>query len=124
MTEEHDQATADIGELNVWQRHRFLLMVFAAIGVSLVMVGIATSLYSNSPAIEIDLSRPAYQSVRDQAGKNMPATTFSSTGTLDAKVLKDFRTMYTEQYDKVVGASSFGSNALSDQALELPAIQN
>lgn len=111
-------------QLSTWQRHRFLLMVFGAIGISLILVTIAMSLYINSTAIELDLSRPAYQSVREQAGKDIPSTTFSSTGALDAAALKEFRDMYTSQYDKVVGASSFGSHALSDQALELPAIQD
>lgn len=124
MTDMPEHTTASLPELSFGQRHRFLLMVFGAIGISLVLVIIAMSLYINSTAIELDLSRPAYQSVREQAGKDIPATTFPSTGTLDAAALKDFHDMYTDQYDKVVGASSFGSNALSDQALELPGIQN
>lgn len=124
MTELPESTMHEAEELSTWQRHRFLLMVFGAIGISIILVTIAMSLYINSTAIELDLSRPAYQSVRDQAGKDISATAFSSTGALDSAALKEFDAMYTDQYDKVVGASSFGSDALSDQALELPAIQN
>lgn len=111
-------------ELSHWQQHRFLIMVFGAIGASLVLVVIAMALYINSTAIELDLSRPAYQSVRDQAGKDVPATNFPSTGPVDASALKSFSDIFAKQYDRAVGTDSFDKEALSDQALELPVIQN
>ncbi len=124
MTDTTSHTAPEEPELNYWQRHRFLVMVFGAIGIALLLVTIAMNLYSNSTASELDLSRPAYQSIRDQAGKDIPATTFSANGPLDEAALKEFRGIFTEQYEQVVGASSFGSDALSDQALELPPIQD
>ena len=118
------EVQGEASELSHWQQHRFLIMVFGAIGASLVLVVIAMALYINSTAIELDLSRPAYQSVRDQAGKDTSATNFPSTGPVDTNALKSFRDIFTKQYDRAVGTDSFDKEALSDQALELPVIQN
>ena len=121
--ESPEHVHSEAGEVSKRQQHRFLLMVFGAVGVSLVLVFVALSLYINSTAIELDLSRPAYKSVRDQAGKDMQATSYPSTGTLDETAIQTFRQMYKEQYDKTAGTTDFDSDALSDRALELPAIK-
>lgn len=98
-------------------------MIFGAIGIAFILVLVAMSWYINSTAIELDLSRPAYQNVRDQVSKDTQTTSFPSTGVIDEAAVQTFRQMYSDQYDKAVGVNGFGSEALSDQALELPEIK-
>lgn len=108
---------------NKWEQHRFLVMVFGVTMVALVLVVIALRLYANSTAIELDLSLPSREAIREQVSNGTTSATFPSTGTIDKQSLDAFRKIYGEQYDKIVGANNFGGEALTDQALGLPAIK-
>lgn len=124
MSEPIEDTLDNTSKLTSLSQNRFLLLVFGSIGISLVLVTIALSLYVNSTAIELDLSRPAYQSVREQAGKDIPSTSFSSSGPIDKAALEQYRELYKDQYEKAVSTNGFVGEALSDQALELPHIQS
>lgn len=95
----------------------------ATIGTALLLVVVAMAMYINSTASELDLSRPSFQAVRSQADKDGDSPTYPSMGALDKLSLDKFRVMYKGQYDKAVGVNGFSSDALSDKALELPAIE-
>lgn len=124
MSDVVDQAVANPSAVkSTFERHRFLVMVFGAVGISFILVLIAMHFYVSSTAIELDLSRPAYQSVREQANRDTQTASFPSTGKIDDAAVQQFRTMYTDQYDKAVGVDGFDSKAMSDQALELPDIK-
>lgn len=113
---------AAVADTHASQR-RFFLLIAGSIGITLTLVTIAMILYTNSTAIEIDLSPPAYQSVRQQAGAGIDSAIYPSTGEIDEKAIQTYRTMLSDQYEKAVGANGFGSDALSDKALELPQIK-
>lgn len=123
MSEHLDRLREEARTLNKWQQHRFLVMVFGATVVSFVLVVIALQLYTNSTAIELDLSLPSREAIREQANDDVESTTYPSTGPIDKQSIASFRKLYTDQYDKLVGANSFGSEALTDEALELPSIK-
>lgn len=105
-----------------WRQHKFMILVFSAIAVAVFMVMVAMNLYSSSGTAQLDLSRPDYQSVRSQVGRDGEATEFSSVGGINKSVLTDFRNKYSEKADQVIKADGFGSKAMSDAALGLPAI--
>lgn len=105
-----------------WRQHKFMILVLSAIAVAIFMVLVAMNLYSSSGTAQLDLSRPDYQSVRAQAGRDGEATEFSSIGGIDKSVLTDFRNKYSEKANQVIKADGFGGEAMSDAALGLPAI--
>lgn len=107
--------------LTKWQQHRFMLMIAAAIGIALFLVSVALALYASSGAAQLDLSRPGYVSVRDQANKDTSFDGFPSTGPIDKKALDQFRQLYDEQAEKATNVDSFGGNAMSNQTLGLDA---
>ena len=98
-----------------------MLMIGAAILVALFLVSAALALYASSGAAQLDLSRPGYVSVRNQASKNDSFDGFSSTGSIDKKTLDQFRKLYDKQAEKATNVDSFGGNAMSNQTLGLDA---
>jgi len=115
MIEEAEKHT-----LNRWTGHRFLLLVASTILISLFLVGVALALYASSGTAQLDLSRPGYKSVRDQAVKSDTFNGFPSNGPIDSDAITQFRTLYQKQSRQVDG-SSFGGSVMSDQALSIDA---
>lgn len=97
--------------------HRFVIMIFGSIGIALLLVAVALSLYASSGAYQLDLSRPSDESLRSQVREDSSFKGFASEGELDGKAIKEFQTMYDEKLDEVVSMSLFNADALSPDAL-------
>lgn len=101
--------------------HRFLVMIGISIVISLFLVGVALALYASSGAAQLDLSRPGYQSVREQASRSDSFDGFPATGQLDKEALGEFEKLYDERVKQVVGVESFGGSGMSDESLSIDA---
>jgi hypothetical protein len=117
-----DQLLADKGHLGRWEQHKFLLMVGISIAISLFLVGVALALYANSGTAQLDLSRPGYQSVRQQAARSDSLTSFPADGPIDSKTLEQFRTFYEKRAEQATNVDGFGGNVMSDESLSLNAL--
>lgn len=117
MSEEPQLAGKD--PVSPWAQHRFTLLVAGAIMVSLFLVGVALALYASSGAAQLDLSRPGYVSVREQAAEPDQFDGFSGSGEIDKEALDQFRTLYNQQAKKATSVDSFGGSAMSDQTLSI-----
>lgn len=112
---------AEAEHLNAWRRHKFMVLVGLTIALSLVLVVISLWLYNSSGAAQLDLSRPGYQSVRDQANQSNDFTGFPSSGAINEEALEEFRKMYDEQLEKATAVESFGGEVMSDTSLGIGA---
>lgn len=119
MTDE--ELMADAHKLGRWGQHRFMLLVGASIAISLILVAISLKLYASSGAAQLDLSRPGYVSVRDQATQSGRFEGFSASGEIDEKAIEEFRELYKKHADQATNVDSFGGNVMTDQALSLDA---
>ena len=119
MSEE--QLIAEAEHLDGWQQHKFMLLVGMTIIVALLLVSVSLWLYNSSGAAQLDLSRPGYQSVREQAKQSKDFTGFPSTGALDKEALDEFRRLYDEQLREATAVESFGGDVMSDEALGIGA---
>jgi len=119
MSEE--QLAADKAHLSKWEQHKFLLMIGFSVVIALFLVGVALALYANSGAAQLDLSRPGYQSVREQAVRNDMFDSFPSTGDLDQQAIEQFRKLYDERAKQATSVDSFGGTVMSDEALSISA---
>ena len=99
-------------------------MVTGAVAIAFVVVMIALNLYDSSGTAQLDLSRPGYQSVRNQVGKNVEIKAFSATGGLSSEVFESFDKQYAEQIQSITKLDAFGGDVLSDEALGLPEIED
>ena len=121
MTEE--QIVAEAKRLNVWQRHKFLVLIALTIIVALILVTISLRLYVSSGAIQLDLSRPGYKAVLEEEGTSQPdkLERFPASGVLDKQAIEDFRKQYDEQLEEATAIESFGGGVMNDDALGIDA---
>ena len=117
MSEE--ELIAEASTMSHWQRHKFMVLVALTIIVSLFLVGVSMALYSSSGAAQLDLSRPGYQSVREQANPTSDFERFPSTGKLDSKTINDFKTLYDKKAKEATAVDSFGGKVMTDQSLSI-----
>lgn len=117
MTDE--ELIADAHKLGRWGQHRFMLLVGSSIVIALVLVSISMKLYTSSGAAQLDLSRPGYVSVRDQAAQSNKFEGFSASGEIDKKTLKEFQEMYNTHAEQATAVDSFGGEVMSDTALSI-----
>jgi hypothetical protein len=109
-------------QLSIWERHRFWILVSSCVIVSLFLAGVSLALYASSGAAQLDLTRPGYQSVRQQAGGEDKLDAFPSTGELDGKSLEQFRKLYDERAKQATSVDSFGGGVMSDESLSIDAL--
>jgi hypothetical protein len=120
----HEELAAESKQLGWWQQHRFILLIIITIFISLFLVGVALAMYASSGTAQLDLSRPGYTSVRDQAVRSDTLTSFPSDGAINKDALDQFRKLYDQQAKKVTSVDSFGGSVMNDQALSLDAPAN
>lgn len=102
-----------------YQEHRFLIMIGIVIVIALFLIGVALALYASSGAAQLDLSRPGYQSVREQAGKSDSFNGFSASGEIDKEALEQFQAQFSERMKQAVGVENFGGSGMSDDSLSI-----
>jgi len=115
VTEE--ELIAEARHLNKWQQHKFMVLIGVTILLSIILVSASLWLYNSSGAAQLDLSRPGYQSVRDQVTKSNDFTGFSSSGSIDKDTLEEFRKLYDEKLKEATAVQSFGGDVMSDEAI-------
>lgn len=119
MSDEHQGELPP--HLNRWQEHRFLLMIAAAVLIALFLVSVALALYASSGTAQLDLSRPSYQSVRQQVTQSDGFSGFSANGPLTKETLNEFQAMYDQKADQILSVESFSGEVMSDEALGIGA---
>jgi len=116
-----DELIAEASTMSRWQRHKFMALVGITIVIALFLVGVALALYTSSGAAQLDLSRPGYQSVREQASRTPDFEGYPSTGKLDAKAISEFKTLYDKKAKEATAVDSFGGKVMTDQSLSIDA---
>jgi hypothetical protein len=119
MTEE--ELTYETTTIDRFRRHRFVWLVTGTILIALFLVSVALALYASSGAAQLDLSRPGYNSVRQQAGRSDAFDGFPTSGALDSAAVDQFRSLYDTQAEKATNVDSFAGNVMGDQVLSIDA---
>jgi len=118
MNENHES----IGVRTV-RAHQLFVMVSLSIVIAIFLVYVALSLYQSSGALQLDLSRPGYDSARQEAIKDNGEVFkgFSADGPIDKASLQEFDTLYKQKAAQAFtdDVADFSGDALSDAALTL-----
>ena len=101
-----------------WVKHRFFLLISGAIFISLILVIVSMVIYSTSGSVQLDLSRPGYQSVSNQVVRRDSIESFSSSGTMNLEVVESFIELYDEQAAKAKAVDAFSGDPLHPEVLE------
>jgi len=81
-------------------------------------MAVALWLYRISGTAQLDLSRPEFNGVRQQA-KVTEDDEFESSGTITRGTVNDFMKLFKARAEKIDAIKAFGPEPLSDQALSL-----
>ncbi len=103
----------------IGSRYRFAILIVSSITIALILVFISVSLYFSSGTAQLDLSRPGYQSVRDQSKPEDPYKGFSASGPVTEQTLSEFSKLYSDRAKNATSVDAFNSEVLSDAALGL-----
>lgn len=101
-----------------WQKHRFFLLVSAAIVAALTLVTISLVIYNLSGSAQLDLSRPGYQAVSDQVSRDDSIDEYSASGDVTLSTIDEFLTLYDEQATKAKAVDAFNGDPLNPELLE------
>ena len=116
-----DNITKDNQEKqNFFTKHRFGIFISISMVVTSVMVWVSMSIYNNSGAAQLDLSRPGYVSVSSQVttdGDDYSA--YSTSGSLNKAAIDEFLKTYDEQSQKAKDADAFSDDPLNPETLNL-----
>ncbi|MFZ1258605.1 MAG: hypothetical protein WAQ25_03990 [Candidatus Saccharimonas sp.] len=104
---------------SAWQRHRFFGLVAVVIMIASFLVSVSLGLYNSSGAAQLDLSRPGYQDVRDQAGRDTTDLNYPASGPLTKQAFSEFMSLYDEQVKKATTVDSYSATALAEESLHL-----
>lgn len=121
MNESSEAENHDIVGVKTVRAHQFTFMIILAVLIALFLVYVALSLYQNSGAIQLDLSRPGYDSARQEAVKdNQVFKGFAADGPINKDTLNEFEGLYKQKAaEALIGIDAFSGDALSDSALSL-----
>jgi hypothetical protein len=109
-------------DLSYWGQHRIVLLVGISVTIALVLVSIAMALYASSGAAQLDLSRPGYHAISNQAvSTDTSFENYPAFGNLDEKAISDFKKLYDTQAARAKAVDAFGGDPLSPDALEISA---
>lgn len=104
---------------NVFQGHRFIVLIVGSIIISTILVLAALALYVSSGTAQLDLSRPGYAGIRDQVQNNDSFKGYSATGELNDEALQTFDDMYSKKLEDAQSVDAFGNDVLSPQVLQI-----
>lgn len=106
-------------------RHKFATMLGLSILATFLLVFVSMSMYNNSGAAQLDLSRPGYKSVRDKAVKNdEDFQSYSNTGVVNQKTISEFQALFSKQTNRIKSVDAFGGDPLSPEALGIGNVTN
>ena len=75
-------------------------------------------MYTASGAIQLDLSRPGYQSVSNQVERESPITGFSASGSVTLETIDEFIELYDTQSEKAQAVDAYNGDPLNPELLE------
>ena len=113
--------------IKIWQgikgivsKHQFTFLILVTLIVAGISVTISIMAYVMSGAINIDLSRPGYESVReDTADEADDRPPFSPAGIIDGEVQQDFIDRLDAYKIQMSQMNDFGGDSLSNKSLNL-----
>lgn len=98
--------------------HKLVAAISLVFAISGLLTVLSMSLYIQSGASGLDLSRPGFVNTRDNLQQESD-TTFKSTGELSSEDMATFKRLYDRQRAVLNSLSSFNDDSISDDALGL-----
>lgn len=104
-------------------RHRYFILIFLTIFVSLGLVVMSMWIYYSSGDAQLDLSRPGYKSVQ-KAVDTKQYQTYPTTGSVTNSSISDFKKQYSKQADSAKAVDAFNGDPLNPTVLGMTSTPN
>jgi len=105
-------------------RHRYFVLIFLTIFVSLGLVVMSMWIYYTSGDSQLDLSRPGYKSVQSQAVDKSQYQNYPTTGSVTNNSINDFKKQYSEQANNAKAVDAFNGDPLNPTVLGMTSTPN
>jgi len=99
-------------------RHRFPFAIGAVVIISILMTAVSLSLYVTSGTARLDLSRPGYESVRQDVQQS-PGETYNSDGPVNEAALNEFDQLLQKRRTNLDALGGFEDTTIDDESLRL-----
>jgi hypothetical protein len=101
--------------------HQFTTLIVIVLLISIFLVYVAMSLYQSSGTVQLDLSRPGYDSARKEATRDREVFKgYAAEGPITRKSLAEFDKLYKQKASEaLIDIDAFSGDALGDAALGL-----
>lgn len=112
---------------NLWRKkffdfimaHQFPAMLTAVLLVTALLTLLNIVIYTRSGTVNIDLSRPGYETARQNVSENVTETDFAPNGPITKEVRDDFIERLEKLQTEMSQMNDFAGDSLSDKALNL-----
>jgi hypothetical protein len=98
-------------------RYQFVAMIALAVLIAMVSTIASIWVYTSSGAINLDLSRPGYEDIREETYATEPKTQFQSSGPIDKNAIEDFNSRIEDLQNEINSMNNFSGDVMSDEAL-------
>lgn len=102
-----------------WSHNRIYALIVGVVGIALILVSVAMSIYNSSGASQIDMSRPGFSSVQKEVKEDKNTENFPASGQFDEKAFKDFYKLYDERLKAIESINAYDPAATSSDAYTL-----
>ncbi len=100
-------------------RHQFTMAIGLTIVIAFIMTAVSLSLYVSSGTLQLDLSRPAYESARKELIKPEDKKEFATNGPIDKAALDEYQKQFDAQRTELNRIGKFKDQSISDESLTL-----
>lgn len=98
-------------------RHQLVMAIALTIFIALIMTVLSLSLYVSSGTLQLDLSRPGYESARKELIKPQNDADFASNGPVNKETLETYQKLFDEHRKELNSIGKFKDKALDDDTL-------
>lgn len=99
--------------------HQFAWAITLAVLIACLMTAVSLSLYVSTGAIQLDLSRPGYETARKEIIKPTNTPDFAAYGVIDVKTLDEYQERFDSQRTSLNKIGKFKDKSLEDDSLSL-----
>jgi hypothetical protein len=104
--------------LSRFKFNNLVLLTFGSLLITVVVLTIALWLYRVSGAAQLDLSRPEYDGLRQQAVIEEDDD-FEAKGSITKDVVDEFFKLFEARAERIEAIKAFGLEPLSDSSLDI-----
>lgn len=101
------------------QKHQLTIAIVLIVVIAVIMTAVSLSLYVSSGTLQLDLSRPGYESARKELIKPEDKTDYATNGPVNKQTLDAYQKLFDAQRTELNRIRTFKDQGLSDETLTL-----